>query len=373
MTVTSLRLPEPPRPDAEERLAFAEQLLACEGPEACARACLEWLGAHGGIEQGLCAAIDLHSGPGHLRGLAQLGLPEGTARAFSLDATREDHPLVAALSADGPVPVDGAHVPIPTEQAPSIALPLGRRGERAVGLLLVRGAEPLSPRVAWAARLTGERLSGLHAHRVLAEERVLRERAVLAGLVAALPVPVVLYDVEGRRVLGNARADWLLTAHEDDASRRARAAALNQTRLSTLLRKARPGSGVPAEVTLADPAEGGDLRFELTTLEVEGADGRPGTLVLLREGGRAEVQGEGAETLRAARAEAWSERHRMDVILDSVADPVLVSGPGGDVVLMNAPAERLFVVPPGGGPDAERRVRANDAYFASFVAHLVCA
>jgi signal transduction histidine kinase len=63
----------------------------------------------------------------------------------------------------------------------------------------------------------------------------------------------------------------------------------------------------------------------------------------------------------------------MDVILDSVAAPILVSGPGGEVLLMNAPAERLFVVPPGGDAAAEKRVRANDAQFASFVDHLLCA
>ena len=39
------------------------------------------------------------------------------------------------------------------------------------------------------------------------------------------------------------------------------------------------------------------------------------------------------------------ERHRLDLIIDSVADPILVTDQEGDIVLMNEPAERLFTVP----------------------------
>ena len=44
-------------------------------------------------------------------------------------------------------------------------------------------------------------------------------------------------------------------------------------------------------------------------------------------------------------AEVRDERHRLDLIIDSVADPILVTDQEGDIVLMNTPAERLFNAP----------------------------
>src|SRR4029079_13844652 len=61
------------------------------------------------------------------------------------------------------------------------------------------------------------------------------------------------------------------------------------------------------------------------------------------------------------------------LIIDSVADPILVTNAAGDVVLMNAPADKLFSVPEGGGNEAQRHVRANDAHFSSFVSNLLFA
>ena len=55
---------------------------------------------------------------------------------------------------------------------------------------------------------------------------------------------------------------------------------------------------------------------------------------------------ESYRTLRLAQAEVRDERHRLDLIIDSVADPILVTDQEGDIVLLNAPAERLFNVPP---------------------------
>ena len=54
-----------------------------------------------------------------------------------------------------------------------------------------------------------------------------------------------------------------------------------------------------------------------------------------------------------------------------MADPILVTDPGGNIVMMNAPAERLFVARPDvDSEEAHRQVRANDAHFSSFVSNL---
>jgi signal transduction histidine kinase len=75
--------------------------------------------------------------------------------------------------------------------------------------------------------------------------------------------------------------------------------------------------------------------------------------------------------LRRADAAVRAERDRLDLIIDSVADPILVTDPGGKILLMNTPGERLFTVPEGAASkEATRIVRANDAHFSSFVSNL---
>ncbi len=71
------------------------------------------------------------------------------------------------------------------------------------------------------------------------------------------------------------------------------------------------------------------------------------------------------------RRKSRDERHRLDLIIDSVADPILVTDPEGDIVLMNEPAERLFNVPASAGESAQRSVRANGANLTSFVSNVL--
>jgi PAS domain-containing protein len=103
------------------------------------------------------------------------------------------------------------------------------------------------------------------------------------------------------------------------------------------------------ELLLVDPLEGSDLLFEL--LSSRAKDERQGTYVvsILRNvtdlaRAKEEIE-ESYRTLRIAQAEVRDERHRLDLIIDSVADPILVTDQEGDIVLMNTPAERLFNAP----------------------------
>jgi signal transduction histidine kinase len=75
--------------------------------------------------------------------------------------------------------------------------------------------------------------------------------------------------------------------------------------------------------------------------------------------------------LRIAQAEVREERHRLDLIIDSVADPILVTDPAGDIVMMNAPAEKLFTVQGEGDERAQRRVEANGVQFSSLVSSML--
>src|SRR6185369_14704175 len=74
--------------------------------------------------------------------------------------------------------------------------------------------------------------------------------------------------------------------------------------------------------------------------------------------------------LRQTEADARAERDRLDLVIDSVADPILVTDPGGNTVMMNAPAEHLFTAPEVSSEEAQRLVQANDAHFSSFVSNL---
>jgi PAS domain-containing protein len=75
--------------------------------------------------------------------------------------------------------------------------------------------------------------------------------------------------------------------------------------------------------------------------------------------------------LRIAEAKARAERDRLNLIIDSVVDPIIVTDEEGAISLMNAPAERLLTARPGAGDEAQRIVRANDAHFSSFVSGLL--
>jgi PAS domain-containing protein len=71
--------------------------------------------------------------------------------------------------------------------------------------------------------------------------------------------------------------------------------------------------------------------------------------------------------MRRAELQATAERDRLNLIIDSVADPIVVTDASGATSLMNDPAERLFATRFGSPVVEQRRVQANDAHFSSFV------
>ncbi|MGZ4810209.1 MAG: ATP-binding protein, partial [Thermoanaerobaculia bacterium] len=118
-----------------------------------------------------------------------------------------------------------------------------------------------------------------------------------------------------------------------------------------------------------------DLLFELiSALTLDPVDGA-GVVSILRNvtdlrRATQEIEAN-LRKLRLAEADVRAERDRLDLIIDSVADPILVTDPSGAIVLMNVPAEHLFTVNAAALSDeAHRTVRANDAHFSSFVSNL---
>ena len=205
-----------------------------------------------------------------------------------------------------------------------------------------------------------------------------QERGLLRLLVDAVTDPILFTHQEGHVLIANARARQLFVADESASEGHRRAVELNQHVFHTALLSSTTGGASPArrrDVSLVDPVEGTDLLFELVCTPAQEPGSPPGHVCVLRNvtalGRATQALGESYRRLRASEQEARSERLRFDLILDSVADPIIVTDPSGGTVLMNDPAERLFSASPDSGEAPRRRAHTNNAHFSSFLSHLL--
>src|SRR6266478_3267506 len=367
---------------AAARLALAEILLFSDDLIECARATVDWLAERGGARKAICALIQGDSGT--LQHVAASGVPEGQLESLHLALGEPDHPLVFALSGRDPVTLGKGTKRNGSREDPwrsdflAIPLPLSEKREARQGLLLVSPSR-CEPEATWAAELLGQKIARLRAAAALAESehKLQREREMLLNIINASPDPVLLTDPEGRMIISNARADALFSAREGESEGRHRAVTLNNMLFSaTLSQQAIDESGAARrELLLVSPSEGSDLLFELLSSVVQHP--REGTCVvsILRNvtdlRSATEQIEENFRRLKVAEADVRAERDRLDLIIDSVVDPILVTDPGGKILLMNSPAERLFTAPVSDETaQAERAVRSNDAHFSSFVSNL---
>ncbi|HEY7216735.1 MAG TPA: ATP-binding protein [Thermoanaerobaculia bacterium] len=366
---------------SKAKLSLVEALLAEQEPRACVVLALRWLSRHAGVERAVCAMVDGENG--RLTGATGMGLSLAAVDAFSLDLGDRTHPLIIALDGGEPVAFrdSGQTLPRPFEtplgNAPFHAIPLAGTGNApGIGLLLVSGGDsPLIEDVQWAADLLANRLAALQYNRAqIDDRRHRRERSWLFSIINAVTDPILLTDADGRIMIANAGAERLLTTEEDQSEGRRRAVALNNMLFSATLFNS-GGGAASQELVLVDPSEGQELLFEVLRAPVRLRPGEPGHVSVLRNvtdlrRASEEIE-ENLRRLRLAEAATRAERDRLDLTLNSVFDPVLVTDPEGKIVRMNPPAERMFTVPPGsGGEEVERRVRINDAVFTSFVSNL---
>jgi PAS domain S-box-containing protein len=363
---------------AEARLGLAEFLLTCDDLEECARRSLEWLGEYAGARAGACLAVDVE----HTRLSVIATYGPGMPQDFSVDLEDRAHPLVAATFGRQAVMFaerrGERRSTGPLGRVPIVAQPMyARMGRENVpgGLLVVSPPQTNHALVTWVGSVLASPLVRLGRSRSLteADRRIRRERTLLD----AVPDPILLTDPEGRVLIANARAKALLVAGEGESEGRRRAVALNNMLFSSALAQTAIQEGGRRELLLVDPVEGSDLLFEL--LSTAAPDTREGTALVsilrnisdLRRASE-EIE-ENYRRLRIAEADVRAERDRLDLIIDSVADPILVTDPAGALVMMNAPAERLFSVRGSTVPEHGVRVQANDAHFSAFVSNLLFA
>jgi signal transduction histidine kinase len=369
-----------PTGDADARIELLEFLLGSVDLQESARRTLDWLAHHVPLEQGVIAVPDPTSR--NLVAIAEHGLAPAATSDLSISLSNDRHPLVAALLSPEPVYFDAGTFRSPIQSLGFHALAM--RGDDGpahgfVGVLLAAAGPDVHPDTQWAAAVLGQQLARLQHRQGLREVRFGQERMLLYSIINAVTDPILLTDTEGKLIIANTLAERLFLAPDDASDGWRRAVSLNNMLFSAALSATamEHAGGGRRELLLVDPIEGSDLLFELMTSKAR--DERQGTYVVsvLRNvtdlaRAKEEIE-ESYRTLRMAQAEVRDERHRLDLIIDSVADPILVTDEEADIVLMNTPAERLFTAPPDAQEAVLGRVRANGAHLTSFVSSLLSA
>jgi PAS domain S-box-containing protein len=213
------------------------------------------------------------------------------------------------------------------------------------------------------------------AHNLI--DRLDQQRDRLTLMVDSLPDPVVITSATNDIIAQNQRAERLLHGREDDSAGRRRAIELNNLLFTSFLSKAVMSGDAqsgPRELNLVDPDEGNDLLFEVLAHPLgERVGPEDAVLSVLRDvtdlrraANELERQ---VQRVRQAEVTVRGERDRLNLVLENVADPILVTDQRSNIILMNDQAEQLFQM-----TELESRtrrelaaVRGNDTKFTSFI------
>jgi signal transduction histidine kinase len=370
------------------RLALLEGFLSRSDLSETVDFALEWLARVEGVQQSLCLVQRLNETSLSVAG--SRGLSSSAIANFTLSTDDWRNPLVQILTsrphASYPaVPASlqerrrRPRTPFEDGAFHVIALRGTRASDESFGLLIFAGPRRISQELEWFASVVAQKLAQVLRRLALSEgdRRQEYERSLLRTIVNAVTDPILMTDTEGRMLVANARARSLFVASEEHSEGRRGAVGMNNMLLSSALSsKAIEETGATRrELLLVNPIDGSDLLFELLSTTSEDSRYGTGVVSILRNVGdlrRATEQiDEGHRKMRLAEVQAGAERDRLNLIIDSVADPIIVTDANGATSLMNAPAERLFTMPPEASRDEHRRVQSNDAHFSSFVSGML--
>ena len=367
-----------------------------------------------GARRGL--AVTLESPPREFVSTASIGFDEKLT-GISVPAEDLSNPLTVsalslhAISCDGMAPLPGfpfgewTTIPFPQPQfrgAPSILtdaeldiiqLPGCQLRRRAIvdrrrklghapgGVVLLEASieDDLLGALMHAATLAGPvlaRMAAVEEFR-LSTGRLDQQREMLTTIMNSLPDPIVIINADRDIVVQNQRAEHLLHTTDKDSEGRRRAVEINNLLFTSHLSKAAMGSkevvSGSRELNLVDPDEGTDLLFEVLThpLGSGGANQDSATVSVLRDvtdlrraSNELERQ---VQRVRLAEIDAKRERDRLNLILENVADPILVTDDRSNIILMNKEAEQLFEADDSESWERASMVQANDTKFTTFI------
>ncbi len=369
------------------RLRLLEGFVGRSELADCANLALQWLGEVLGIPQSICLVRPV--GESSLFVIGTYGLSGPVVSRFSVSLEDWGNPLVTAFANRKefffPAPHSAAdrkrRPATPFEDSAFQVVPLGVSGlsEDAFGLLLVGGNAAPRPELHWFGNVFSQKLDQIRRQQTLADgdRRQGRERSLLYNIINAVTDPILLTDAEGLLLIANARALALFTASEEESEGRRGAVRMNNMLLSSALSsKAIEETGANRrELLLVNPVDGSDLVFELLSTVTEDARQGSGVVSILRNvtdlrRASEEIE-ENDRKMRIAEVQARAESDRLNLIIDSVADPIVVTDAGGATSMMNEPAERLFTIPLQASEIEQRWVQNNDAHFSSFIAGML--
>ncbi len=246
------------------------------------------------------------------------------------------------------------------------------------GLLLL-DTTLTDPRIQFANDVVHRCGPTLHRSARIAEmeqrlNRTGRQQEMLTSIVNSLADPVILTNRDNDIMLANQRAEGLLLTPRDASEGRRRAIEVNNLLFSSFLTQATIG-GAPAarELNLVDPNDGSDLLFEVIAMPIDIGQAQSGTVSILRDITdlkraltELEVQ---FNRSRVAEHRSRAERDSLNVMLENVSDPILVTDDASNIILMNPEADRLFVLAKNTDPESvsSKMVQANDTKFTSII------
>src|SRR6266542_25888 len=372
-----------------------------------------------GYDRALVALFDQRRGT--LRGSVGLNVPEPLAESLEVPLSQAGNPIVKAVLDGTPQRVEQAETDAQLDDntrallselgmSSFVVAPL-RSGTSEFGppptwqgreiwsqgaVLLSKDERITDEDIEWLMPFANQagvalaRATDVELLRTSTEQAAI-ENEWLWWMINAVDDPVIVVDSQNNIVHENVRAEQFFRAGTEDSEAKRHAIRMNNflftAAVSTwnLEQGDNPARQVSdTELTLVDPIEGTDLYFDvLTTPMMHYRLGMRGLVCVLKnvtDLRRATEQlSQNVQQLQMADEEIRLERDRLDQILRSVPNPIVVIDvveSTNQIVRMNREASRLFQAAPStsGSPAPSTRAGqislSNEAKFTSFLASL---
>ena len=347
---------------------------------------------------------------GALRGTVGLNVPDALVESIEIHLDDDDNPMVIALREGVPTRVDDTRsqsriredtlrLLLEMDFASFAVVPLRSNSEQfglatwqgrdvpSVGVAILSKNEVVTDadieRLMPFATQAGTalvRASDVERLRDSSEQHAI-EKEWLFWMVNGFADPVLLTNADNDIILKNLRAETLFKSNPDDSEGKRRAIWMNNflftAALSTSVLEQNTAGRGTHDLTLVDPIEGTELLFEMRTLPAtnyySGARGTVAVLTNITDLRHATEQvTHNVQRLQTAEEEIRLERDRLNLVLRSVPNPIILLDIDNQPILMNHEALRLFQASP---IDSNRSRRAqicvsNEAKFTSFVSQL---
>jgi PAS domain S-box-containing protein len=330
-----------------------------------------------------------------LRGIFGWNVTDDQARRLAVGVAGSADPLVVALRTGTPQRVDisdGATLDASTGAAlvdmgigDFVAAPLrsttGRSDAPRAVVLLSRqtGVQDVDlERLAPFARQASAALTREQDVQLLrrASESHAVEKEWLWWMVNSVADPVLVTDAQNDILHLNRRAEHLFRSSDEDSAGKRRAVWMNNFLFTAALSAWNLDTASRAtnrEVTLVDPVEGTELIYEVITMPaLNHRVGERGVVSVLKDvtdiRHMTEELARSAERIQTADLQIRAERDRLDLVLRSVPNPIIVVDSENQIITLNAAAQRLFAT--RGSNRHDQLALANDARFTSFLSQL---